>query len=221
MTEDPEPRATPRAPRPRRSAAPTGPDPSPPRASRARWDARHAASGPPGPASAFVSREVRRLGRARPGARALDFACGSGRHAALLAAEGWVVVALDASRQAIRRTLAAAPGSLGVVADAERVPLRPERFGLVVVTCFLDRTLFASALATLLEPGGVLIAETFTREHFARAGHPRRDFCLTKGELDALCASSSPRLEIIARSRTRPGPGGAPPGLEGVVARRA
>lgn len=207
--------------RQRLTTEPCPPDDGRRRAERARWEDRHARAGAPPPPSAFVARAVSGIGRPRPGALALDLACGSGRHSALLASAGWSVVALDASRRAVARALAAAPRAAGLVAEAGRLPLRPARFGLVVVTCFLERDLFRSSLASLLEPGGMLLVETFTLEHFERAGHPRREFCLTEGEIDALCASSAPPLEVLDRSRTRPGPHGSPAGLEGILARRA
>jgi len=63
-------------------------------AGTAAWDARHARSGTPGNPHPVV-RSL--LGGLRPG-RAVDLACGAGRHALLLASAGWSVDAVDLSR---------------------------------------------------------------------------------------------------------------------------
>ena len=95
------------------------------------------------------------------GGRVLDLACGSGRHARLLAARGYQVIAVD-------RDLAALSGLHGVAGVTTRQldlegsdwPLAGERFAGVVVTNYLWRPRLADVCA-LLEHGGVLIYETF------------------------------------------------------------
>ena len=85
---------------------------------RARWDERHARGAPPGAPSPFVARHVQAVARRTPDARALDLACGSGRHTELLCGAGLRVVALDLSRVAVDALARRLPGVRGLVADA-------------------------------------------------------------------------------------------------------
>lgn len=185
---------------------------------RQRWEARHARGGSLAPPSRFVAEHARRLRDPGRRQRALDVACGGGRHSAELAAVGFSTVALDASPTAVRRALAAGAAS-GVVADALALPLRARAFDLVVMTCFLERTI-VPRLAELLTPGGHLLMETFRLAQHELTGHPRREFCLTEGELERLCAASDPVLAVVAAERREPGPNGDPPALAAVLARR-
>jgi len=117
----------------------------------------------------------------RPGGRVLDLACGSGRHVRWLAAQGFVVTAVDRDAAAVDplRTIAQV-----VVADLESAPwpLPGARFDAVLVTNYLWRALWPQLLATL-DSGGVLIYETFADGN-QRVGKPSRpDFLLHHGEL--------------------------------------
>lgn len=123
-----------------------------------------------------------------PGARALDLACGGGRHTRLLAARGARVTAIDRDATAIARL----DGRLGVralCADVENGhwPLANEHFDAIVVANYLYRPLFPD-LRGCLAAGGVLIYETFMvgNERFGRPSNP--DFLLRAGELLELCA---------------------------------
>ena len=109
----------------------------------------------------------------------LDLACGSGRHARIFLEKKLEVVAVDREAQTLPK------GVVFVRADLEDG--RPwlfagQRFGAVVVTNYLHRPLFP-AIAAALEPGGVLIYETFMRgnEKYGRPSNP--DFLLRPGEL--------------------------------------
>ncbi len=138
--------------------------------------------------------------------RALDLACGTGRDAVFLAAAGWRVVGVDVLPDALaragdlqRRYAPAAPPIDWRCADLESSRglggvLRPdERFDLITVFRFLDRSLLRSA-SGYLNPGGSLVVETFTTVHRARHGRPSRDdHVLQPGELPALLG---PRMEI-------------------------
>ena len=145
------------------------------------------------PAAAPVGRAA---GSAPP--RALDVACGSGRHALLLAAAGFEVHAIDRDAAAIE-ALRAAAGKLGLALRAEvrdleaggadpATPLDPAHAcDLIVVFHYLHRPLFP-ALVRALAPGGLLLYETFTVDQAAR-GHPRNPaFLLEHGELPRLVA---------------------------------
>jgi SAM-dependent methyltransferase len=115
-----------------------------------------------------------------PAGRALDVACGDGRNALWLARQGFAVDAVDVAFAGLAR-LAAAARREGLVvrpiqADLEQFPLPSERYAVVVNCRYLQRTLFP-ALRGAVQPGGVIVFETFLREQ-ARIGHPRNPaFC--------------------------------------------
>lgn len=130
--------------------------------------------------------------------RALDLACGGGRHAFLLAAIGLEVDALDrdsARTEAVRATAARAGLRVNArVVDLETGSFDPGSsvYDLILVVHYLHRPLFP-ALLKALKPGGVLLYETFTVEQ-ARHGKPTRpEFLLEPGELPRLLSG----LEIL------------------------
>ena len=136
---------------------------------RVHWETRYAEEIRESAPSRWVTRQIAGL---PAGSRCLDLACGAGRHAALLASAGHIVLALDFVEQAVRRAVSIA-GAIGLVADASALPLRPRSLDCIVCVNFLDRTLFP-ALVALLRPGGRLIYETFTRENLAVPAERRR-----------------------------------------------
>jgi SAM-dependent methyltransferase len=132
------------------------------------------------PPSPWVLRFVDLIGA---GGRALDVACGSGRHARLLAARGLQVDAVDRDAQAIAE-LAGLAGIHAVCADIEAGawPFAERRYDAVVVTNYLHRPLFPTLLQSLGD-GAVLLYETFARgnERYGRPSNP--DYLLEPGEL--------------------------------------
>src|SRR5688572_15573277 len=108
--------------------------------------------------------------------RALDVACGTGRHALWLAGAGFDVVALDRDAAAIARLQSEAlTRGLSVdakVDDLERdgVSLGLDDFDLILVFRYLHRPLFP-ALLSALRWNGLLVYETFTVDQAAR-GRP-------------------------------------------------
>ncbi len=98
-----------------------------------------------------------------------------------LQAQGHTVTGVDRSAEAI-----AACAGLGelICADIENDPwpLQERQFGAVVVTNYLWRPLLPTLLASL-EPGGVLIYETFAQGHETVGRPSRADFLLRPGEL--------------------------------------
>ena len=121
---------------------------------------------------------VERWAPLMPRGRALDLACGGGRHARLLASFGYEVLAVDREPQSI-------PGARILRADLEDGspwPLAGERFQGIVVTNYLYRPLFP-LIEAALAPGGVLIYETFMQgnERYGKPSNPA--FLLQPGEL--------------------------------------
>lgn len=161
---------------------------------RERWNRRWAERGvrplqrTPAP---WLVQSAPMLPRAQ-GRRALDVACGDGRHAVYLARLGFAVDACDVSDVAIDRLRAVTrEAGLAITArrmDLEREPLPGDRYDVIVQINYLQRALFGPLIAALA-PGGILVAETFTRAHVERLGGRLDDrFLLGPGELLAACA---------------------------------
>ncbi|ALS62526.1 class I SAM-dependent methyltransferase [Pandoraea norimbergensis] len=134
-----------------------------------------------GTPSAWLSRWAHLV---RPGARALDLACGYGRHTRWLAGLGAQVSAIDRDADALA-TLATLQGVTTVQADLEGAawPLPDAAvFDVVVVTNYLYRPLLAR-IAACVAPGGVLLYETFAQgnERYGKPSNPL--FLLAPGEL--------------------------------------
>jgi len=128
----------------------------------------------------------------RPGGAVLDVAAGNGRHARWLARLGFEVDAVDRDASALH-------GIGGVAAleadiEAEAWPYAGRRFDAVVVTNYLHRPLLPT-LVDSLEPGGLLVYETFARgnERFGKPSNPA--FLLEPGEL---LEAVRGRLRILA-----------------------
>lgn len=130
---------------------------------RAAWDARYATTELVWTAepNRFVVTEVEAL---RPG-RALDVACGEGRNAVWLAADGWDAVGVDFSPVALDKARGLA-GRAGVQVDfvlADVTSYEPPAggFDLVVIAYLhLPAPSFTQVLAravSALAPGGVLV----------------------------------------------------------------
>ncbi len=131
----------------------------------------------------------------RPGGRVLDLACGSGRHAIWLAQQGYQVDAID--RDAL--VLAGLADILNIhvhVADLETNDAYAftHHYDGIIVSRYLYRPLL-KALATILNPNGVLIYETFMlgNERFGKPSNP--DFLLLP---DELLEVYSPLLKVVA-----------------------
>ena len=115
--------------------------------------------------------------------RVLDLACGAGRHTRLLAELGYPALAVDIDVSRLG-AIATRPGVTAYQADLEGTPwpFAGDQFAGIVVTNYLHRPLLPKLLAAL-DPGGVLIYETFAvgNERFGRPSNP--DFLLVPGEL--------------------------------------
>ena len=153
----------------------------------AKWNARYAARAPgaleePSPSLPQAVSGV-------PPGRALDLACGAGRHAVWLAERGWQVDAVDGSQGAVRLLLANAARAgcrervAGYVADLEADPpgfaIPTAAYDLIVDCYFLHRPLFA-AIREGVRPGGLFVAGLHLPAPGAGSGHR---FVLREGEL--------------------------------------
>jgi len=139
---------------------------------------------------------VERFAPLIPPGRVLDLACGGGRHARLLAEMGYSVLAVD--RDAAALATVADERIQTRLIDLEQSgaeqqplwPLAPSMYSGVVVTNYLHRPLM-SALLGSVQPGGILIYETFAQGNgqFGKPSNP--DFLLAPAEL----------LGIVGRDR--------------------
>lgn len=128
-----------------------------------------------------------------PEVAVLDVAAGGGRHSRFFADRRHRVTALDrdTSRLAPHIDIEIVQADLE---DGSPWPLPGRTFGSVVVTNYLYRPLFPTLLDAL-EPGGVLLYETFM-EGNERFGEPSRPaFLLKDGELLDLARG---RLSVTA-----------------------
>ncbi len=137
-----------------------------------------------------------------PGSRVLDLACGAGRHSRLLHAAGLDVLAADRDTDALAALAAQGISTLNV--DLENGPggftwpFADQSFAAVIVTNYLHRPLFPSILASL-QPGGLLIYETFAigNAAFGRPANP--DFLLADAELlQQMQSSPGVAMHIVA-----------------------
>jgi SAM-dependent methyltransferase len=122
---------------------------------------------------------------------ALDLACGSGRNALWLAAQGFRTLAVDRDavaldalhHEAVQRRLTIRTQTVDL--ENGEPFLEPGTFDLIVVVHYLHRPLFPSIVGAL-RAGGVLVYETFTRAQAARGKPTNPAFLLESGELVAL-----------------------------------
>ena len=172
---------------------------------RQRWDQRYrdgtyaARSWP----SAYLKR-LRDDGLLLPGGRALDVACGRGRNSLFLAAEGYIVDAVDVSGVAIAHAASAAIDQQArirwqcrdVLAAPDPVP--QNTYALIVMFRFVAPDLLASLLHGLA-PGGILVLE----EHLKWAGPEEisgpssQRFRVTADELSTQLAAVGVEFDVL------------------------
>ena len=129
-----------------------------------------------------------------PASSVLDLACGAGRHTRLLASLGHRVLCVDRSDEALA-TASAWGTPLQADIENEAWPLPGQSFGAVVVTNYLWRALWPQILAAV-QPGGVLLYETFAQGHETVGRPSRADFLLQPGELLQVAAQGG--LRVVA-----------------------
>jgi tellurite methyltransferase len=121
--------------------------------------------------------------------RALDLACGAGRHALYLARLGWHVTAVDFSAAAIGRLRAQ---GAGLEIDARLSDLERDEFAIAAnayeLICdflYLQRNLFPQ-IREGIHPGGVFVGAIPLFEEGCLATPRNPDFLLQPGELRSL-----------------------------------
>jgi tellurite methyltransferase len=186
------------------------------------WDAEHRAAAENGLAE--PSSIVREFLPLLPLGPALDLACGTGRHALLLAARHQPVTAVDGSSVALEILqkgaraahlaveLAKGPeisaetrhGHIRIVrADLESAVLPETSFALILCVHYLQRSLHPQ-IERALFPGGILVFETYTRAQLEFSGGPRNSaYLLESGELRTVF----PTLELLFYRELRAGQG--------------
>jgi tellurite methyltransferase len=120
--------------------------------------------------------------------RALDIACGVGRHAIFLAERGWEVTAVDSSRVGIE-ILQRRAREVGVtvdarVADLERseFQIEPDAYDLTCVFYYLQHDLFPR-IREGVKSGGILVAAIHLNDEKPEAQPSNPAFLLKPGEL--------------------------------------
>ena len=125
---------------------------------------------------------------ARAGAKALDIACGTGRHALYLAKRGWEVDALDLSPVALqilteRMQEEGVRGKITtLLRDLDDYAPEPESYDLIVMANYLDRPLIRR-LQSALAPGGLFFLETYLEHPENKKKNANPAFLLRPGEL--------------------------------------
>ena len=134
------------------------------------------------PPSSWIARHASLIPKPGP---IVDLAAGGGRHTRYFKDLGYAVVAVDRAVAGLADLTGDAQIEV-MEADLEGgapwPPLGERRFAGIIVTNYLHRPLLPK-IAAALQPGGVLIYETFGlgNEKFGRPSNP--DFLLKPGEL--------------------------------------
>ena len=128
----------------------------------------------------------------KPG-RALDIACGVGRHAIFLAEHGWQVAAVDSSSVGIeilqQRAREAGLTVEAHIADLEarEFHIEPGTYDLICVFYYLQRDLFSTIRAGV-KRGGTVVAAIHLNDGKVDAKPRNPVFLLNPGELKQLFA---------------------------------
>ena len=146
---------------------------------------------------------------------ALDLACGVGANALFLAKLGLRVKAWDYSNSAIECVKENARNAnvqiAAIVRDVVAQPPTPRTFDVIVVSNFLDRTIFPMIKAALRK-NGLLFYQTFTLDRITEGGPSNEQFRLASNELLTLCRD----LHLLAY-REEGGVGDVKIGLRGLA----
>ncbi|ADU67249.1 Methyltransferase type 12 [Desulfurispirillum indicum S5] len=157
---------------------------------REKWNQRYRDNPPGQEPLELVESYARQLS---PG-RALDIACGLGRHSRVLAALGFTVDAVDISDVAIKHLQELElPGIHARCVDLDQHTIAPDSYQLILNINFLHRPLFPS-LFQGLQPGGMLIFRTFMDGPENQGTPMTKEHLLQPNELLHQCV---PHLRIL------------------------
>jgi tellurite methyltransferase len=159
------------------------------------WNARYTATEEhdrePAPLLVDAVRDV-------PPGRALDLACGAGRNAVWLAEQGWDVVGVDGSSEALRLLRERDPHIPTHLLDLETgapLPFGDASFDLVAILYYLHRPLFAEA-QRVVKPGGLIVSAALMTGRFAVAPG---EVAQQLNQCEVLLLREGEVAEIIAR----------------------
>ncbi len=169
---------------------------------QARWDERYRAGHHV--EKSEISDWVLEQARYFRGGRALDVACGAGRHTLWLASLGYEVDAVDLSREALKKLAREAENAnlqdrIRII-QADLTIWRPpaDAYDLVLVVRYLNRDLFPALIAAC-RGGGLLLYRTFHTDLLRLRPEFNPEHLLEPGEL--LRAFSS--YELLAYEELR------------------
>lgn len=107
----------------------------------------------------ILARELKRLGRPRPGARALDIGAAGGGNTRVIIKHGWQALSTDYSEMAV--ATARERGLDAVFADARDLPVEDNSFGFVAAMDMLEHIeedyLVTQEIQRVLKPGGAAL----------------------------------------------------------------
>ncbi|MCH9740573.1 MAG: methyltransferase domain-containing protein [Epsilonproteobacteria bacterium] len=125
---------------------------------------------------------VTKFAKLATGSKALDIACGMGRHSKFLASQRFEVDALDVSSVAID-SLQGLENINAKEVDFDHFTLAKNAYDLIVTTYFLHRPHF-NQMREALREDGILIFETFIYHLDNERVPSNRAFLLEEGELE-------------------------------------
>ncbi len=143
-----------------------------------KWDEKYKNN----PAPDKPVKRITDFAKLATGTKALDLACGMGRHSKYLASVGFDVDALDISSVAIE-TLQGIPNIHPQEVDFDTYTFPKDHYDLIVCTYFLKRELFPK-ITEALNQGGIFIYETFLYHPDNENAPSNRTFLLEEGELE-------------------------------------
>jgi len=130
------------------------------------------------------------------GKKALDLACGGGRHTLFLSEHGFHVDAVDISAVALEKLSKRVDLEKVTLieADLDELELHEAKYDLIVKTNYLDRGLIARAKKAL-KKGGLFIVETYLADVENEKKDSNPDFLLQKDELPEIFSQGFEILE--------------------------
>lgn len=164
-------------------------------ADRERWNRRYSEADPTSFEPCYALQQFQHLLPAQ--GDALDLACGLGGNALLMATRGLQTEAWDISEVALER-LEEEAHQRGLSLTTRALEITPAAldtasFDVICVSRYLDREL-CPAIVSALNPGGLLIYQTFTQATIDDSGPRNPSYRLGPNELLRLFAN----LELVA-----------------------